>query len=94
VTAIEVIHDPRTDWCACEPYGMNRCGYRLLADAVIEKLNPPDGEEAEAAICISAIDGIAAFVASLPCTCEPGHDGEPCGRCAALGQWHKEGVSR
>lgn len=89
-----VTHDPKTDWCACEPLGMNRCDYRLLADDVIEMLNPPDGDEAEVGICISAIAGIAAYVASLPCTCSPGYDDEPCGRCEALGQRHGEPVGR
>jgi hypothetical protein len=73
---------------------MNRCGYRLLADAVIEQLNPPDGDEAEVGICITAIEGIAAYVASLPCTCKPGPEDGPCGRCNALGQWCEQGVSR
>ena len=73
----DVIHDPKTDWCACEPNSMNRCDYRLLADTVIEKLNPSDGDEAEVAICVDAIERIAAYVASLPCICtltgeEPG----------------------
>jgi hypothetical protein len=30
----------------------------------------------------------AAYVASLPCTCQPGYDHDPCGRCDAIGQWH------
>jgi hypothetical protein len=85
---MSVIHDPTTDWCACEPNGMNRCDYRLLADAVIEHLNPPDGDEAEVSICVTAVENIAAYVGSLPCACAPGYDDEPCGRCTALGQWH------
>ncbi len=84
----DVIHDPATDWCACEPNGTDRCGYRMLADAVIEYLNPPDGDDAEVAICISAVETIASYVASLPCACTPGYDGEPCRRCAALGMRH------
>lgn len=91
----DIIHDPRTDWCACEPYGEDRCGYRMLADAVIEKLNPPDVDAGEVGICISAIADIAAYVARLPCLCIPGDDDAgPCGRCAVLGQWHMQGVSR
>jgi hypothetical protein len=86
----DVIHDPETDWCACEPNGANRCDYRMLADTVIEKLNPRDGDEAEVALCIAAVERIAAYVKSVPCICELSRDGEPCGRCAALGQWHGE----
>lgn len=90
----DVIHDPRTDWCACEPNGMNRCGYRMLADAVIEHLNPPDGDEAEVAICIIAVEQIAAFVQSVPCWCLSGNDVGPCERCEALGQRHGKPVGR
>lgn len=90
----DVIHDPATDWCACPPEGDVRCGYRLLADAVIEHLNPPDGDEAEIGICISAVAAVADYVRSMPCTCAPGCDDEPCGRCAALGQRHGTPVQR
>ena len=90
----DVIHDPETDACACEPLGDVVCDYRLLADAVIEHLNPGDDDAAEVAICIDAIASIAAYVESLPCTCEPGYDNEPCGRCAARGQWHGKPVQR
>jgi hypothetical protein len=90
----DVIHDPATDWCACEPGGNVVCDYRLLADAVIGKLNPPDGDEAEAGICIQAVEFIAAFVGSLPCTCATVDDSEPCGRCTALGQRSGEPVGR
>ena len=84
----EVVHDPATDWCACEPNSMNRCSYRLLADAVVDELNPKDGDEGEESLCIDAIERVAAYVRSLPCTCTPGYDDEPCGRCEAIGQWH------
>jgi hypothetical protein len=76
------------DWCTCEPESADRCEYRILADAVIEHLNPPDDDEAEVAICCTAIEEVAAFVASLPCACVPG--GEPaecCERCRVLGRW-------
>jgi hypothetical protein len=86
----DVIHDPKTDCCACPPGGVYRCDYRLLADAVEEHLNPPDGDEAEVSLCMNAVEQIADFVRSLPCTCAPGYDDEPCGRCRALGQWHAE----
>lgn len=94
----DVIHDPRTDWCACEPYGDDRCDYRLLADTVITLLNPPDGDDAEVAICITAVERIAAFVATLICSCaridadEQVH-GKPCPRCAVLGQRHMQQVT-
>jgi hypothetical protein len=84
----DVIHDPETDWCACEPEGDERCDYRLLADTVIARLNPRDGDEAEVSLLIAAVARIIAYVKSLPCTCKPGPEDGPCGRCAALGQWH------
>jgi hypothetical protein len=64
--------------------------YRLLADAVIARLNPRDGDEAEVSLLIAAVARIAAYVQSLPCTCKPGPYDGPCGRCAALGQWNGE----
>jgi len=88
----DVIHDPATDWCACEPNGDEVCDYRLLADAVIARLNPRDGDEAEVALLIAAVARITAYVKSLPCTCKPGAENGPCGRCAALGQWEGEPV--
>jgi hypothetical protein len=81
-----IVHDPRADWCACTPLADARCDYRMLADAVEGELNPPDGDGAEVDICITAVVRIAEFVRGLPCTCTPGDDGEPCGRCDALGQ--------
>ncbi len=61
----DVIHDPARDWCACEPEGDIRCGYRRLADAVIAKLDPRDGDEAEVALLITAVDRAAARIAGL-----------------------------
>src|SRR6516165_2483996 len=80
-----VIHDPRTDWCACEPGSMSRCDYRMLADVVIEELNPSDGEDAEVSICIDAVRYVAAYVRSLPCQCASGDGEMPCARCQVLG---------
>jgi hypothetical protein len=80
-------HDPDAD-CTCEPLSIDICEYRMLADAVIEHLNAPDGDEAEVSLCITAVQRVAAYVASLPCTCEPGYAHQPCGRCDAIGQWH------
>ena len=65
MSAADVIHDPVTDWCACEPLGDDRCDYRLLADAVVAKLNPRDGDEAEVSLCITAVNRAAASVAEL-----------------------------
>jgi hypothetical protein len=92
----DVIHDPATDWCACPPNGDVVCDYRLLADAVEDELNPADGDESEVSLCIGAVKRIAEFVRSLPCSCTPEGvaDGEPCGRCAALGQAAGELVPR
>ena len=92
----DVIHNPLSDWCACEPGGRDRCGYRLLADAVCDSLNPPDLDEAEVAICIEAVDRITAYVKGLPCDCTPEMvaDGEPCERCAVLGQLDGKPVDR
>lgn len=84
----DIIHDPRTDWCACDPGGMDRCDYRMLADAVIGELNPRDGDEAEVALCIAAVERAAEFIRSQTCACQPGDETGPCDRCAALGQWH------
>src|SRR6266568_3531632 len=61
----DVIHDPVRDWCACEPEGDVRCGYRILADAVIAKLAPRDGDEAEVALLITAVYQAADRVAGL-----------------------------
>jgi hypothetical protein len=83
----DIIHDPKTDWCACEPGGDDRCSYRLLADAVDEHLNPKDADEAEEAIVIGAVERAAAYIRSQPCTCTEQMiaDWEPCPRCEALG---------
>ena len=90
----DVIHDPATDWCACTPGGDVVCDYRLLADAVIEHLNPPDGDEAEVGICMAAIESIAGFVRAQPCICYLMADGEACGRCSVLGQRHGKPAQR
>lgn len=82
----DVIHDPLTDWCACEPNSGSRCGYRLLADAVVEAFNPPDGEDAEVAICVDAINAAAAYVRDQRCSCAFGARFGACPRCRALGE--------
>lgn len=83
----DVIHDPRTDWCACEPGGTDLCAYRMLADTVVEKLNPRDGDEAEVSLCMTAVENAAAFIEAQPCRCDDIGHGESCDRCRALGQW-------
>lgn len=92
----DVVHDPATDWCACEPESDKRCGYRILADKVVEELNPPDGEEAELSICFNAIEDAATFIANQPCTCTVGmvQDHDPCPRCAVLGRLGDVAVQR
>jgi hypothetical protein len=60
--------------------------YRFLADKVIELFNPRDGEEAEESILADHLEMVATFVADKACTCWGRKDGDPCRRCAALGQ--------
>lgn len=86
----DVIHDPRTDWCACEPNGTDRCEYRILADAIDGNFGVQDSDEAEVALLITTIERAATLIRSLPCTCEPGFGDEPCQRCRLMGQWHGE----
>ena len=92
----DVIHDPETDWCACEPEGDRRCGYRILADKIVEEFNPPDGEESELSICFNAIEDAAAYIASQPCTCTLAMlaDWDACPRCRALGRRGDKAVQR
>ena len=80
-------HSPG-DLCACYSGSTDRCEYRLVADLVNDRLNPPDHDYAEAAVVMEAIERIAVFVESLPCTCVADDEGEPCARCAALGRQH------
>jgi hypothetical protein len=89
----DVIHDPDADWCACEPNGARRCDYRMLADKVIERLNPPDGDEAEVALLMLALDVAADYITDQPCFCDREPD-LPCFRCSALGQLKREPVQR
>jgi hypothetical protein len=90
----DVIHDPETDWCACESHGPARCDFRLLADTIIDQLNPPDGDDAEVAICMRAIARVAEFARSQPCTCPRRPAADPCDRCAVLGQYQGQAVDR
>jgi len=89
----DVTHDPQTDWCACEPNAVNRCDYRMLADKVIERFNPPDIDEAEVAILMQALDVAADFITDRECFCDREPD-LPCWRCSALGQRNREPVAR
>jgi hypothetical protein len=92
----DVIHDPQTDWCACEPYGMNRCDYRFLADAVADAFNPPDNDAAEVSIMVDAVARAREYIAGQPCTCTPAmiEDREPCPRCTALGRLDDKPLER
>jgi hypothetical protein len=89
----DVTHDPETDWCACEPNSTARCDYRMLADKVIERFNPPDGDEAEVALLMLALDVAADYVEDRPCACGREPD-LPCFRCSALGRRNNEPVQR
>ncbi len=60
----DVAHYPNED-CTCESNSDERCEYRMLADAVIAKLDPHDGDEAEVSLCIDAVSNVVARVADL-----------------------------
>ena len=70
---------------------VDQAGYGMLRDA-IERLNPRDDDVAEVALLIAAINRVAEFAESLPCTCPPNAGPlsdwgvNPCARCAALGR--------
>lgn len=81
-------HDPAVN-CDCEPGDLMRkgvCEYRMLGDAVGDALNPPDGDEAEVAILIDAVNAAAEYIASAPCLCALEARYGVCPRCRALGQ--------
>lgn len=67
----DVVHDPDTDWCACEPHSLRRCEYRMLADAVSDAFNPPDGDEGEVSLLITAVENARAMLAAFTCYCTP-----------------------
>jgi hypothetical protein len=95
MTMPEVIHDPATDWCACEPNSDDRCGYRLLADEVIELFNPRDDDAAEVGICIDALGAAAEYIAAQPCTCPSDPDWwGACQRCQVLGRKADKPIER
>lgn len=63
--------------------------YQLLVEHIIDKLNPRDGDEAEVALCMEAIDKVVAFVEPHRCVCalDAPETGEHiCPRCDALGR--------
>jgi hypothetical protein len=66
----------------------------MLADAVGEAFNPPDGDEGEVSLLITAVENARAMLAAFTCYCTPGDDDPPCMRCSALGQWHGKPVQR
>ena len=58
-------------------------GHRMLADTVIGKRNPRDGDVAEVSLLISAVERDPASIDRRPCEC-PELSGETCGRSRAL----------
>jgi len=54
-------HNP-DNLCNCEPGSIDACEYRMLGDAVVEHLGPRDGDEAEVALCITAVERVAAQI--------------------------------
>jgi hypothetical protein len=63
--------------------------YRIVADSVITRFNPPDSDGAESAIVEQAITLAAEYIETQSCACPPGvatYDEDPCLRCAALGR--------
>lgn len=59
--------------------------YRYLADAVIERFNPMDTDDAEEWICAQAIHRAADLIEKIPCRCNP-DEMVYCQRCAVLGR--------
>lgn len=63
--------------------------YQELGDEIRDRFNPADGDEAYVALLIKAVQRAAAFIESIPCSCDADAlDGsvDPCNRCAALGR--------
>jgi hypothetical protein len=92
------MHDP-AETCDCHPDDLMHlgiCEYRMLADTVGAAFNPPDGDEAEVAILITAVERAQAYIVSQPCACTPAmvENWEPCARCAALGRLNDEALQR
>lgn len=88
-------HSP-DESCTCGYRGEKRCGYRYVADTIIDELNPPDDDAAESWVVAQAVIRVAAYVASLPCACTPEDvaDLEPCPRCAAIGRLGDKPIQR
>ena len=91
-------HDPDED-CSCHPgdiMGEGICEYRMLADKVGDLFNPPDGDEAEVSILITACEQAQAYINSRPCACTPEMvaDWDPCPRCRVLGRIDDKPVER
>lgn len=73
--------------------------YEAIRDAVIDALNPRDGDDGEVFIMVEAIKGAAAFIESVPCTCppdagDPEWESDPCARCQALGRARDQVIDR
>jgi hypothetical protein len=91
-------HDPDEN-CTCHPDDLMHegiCEYRMLADKVGAALNPPDGDEAEVSLLMTAVEQAQEYIAAQPCTCtlEMVADWDACPRCRALGRRDDKPVQR
>jgi hypothetical protein len=73
--------------------------YEYIRDAVIEHLNPRDGDDGEAFLMVEAIKYAAETLVAIPCSCppdagEPEWESSPCARCQALGRARDVRVDR
>ena len=73
--------------------------YEHIRDAVIEHLNPRDGDDGEAFLMVEAIKYAAETLVAIPCSCpsdagEPEWESLPCARCQALGRARNVRVDR
>lgn len=64
-----------------------------LDTAIEVAFNPRDDDIDQASIMVNAVLDAAAFIASLPCTCDV-PDGDPCDRCSVLGRFGDVELSR
>jgi len=72
--------------------------YRLLADHIIDQINPPDGDGSEESILMDAVEGLVAYVRDQPCLCgrlpDEESSEESCDRCRALGLYRNVQLER
>lgn len=80
-------------------YTDDESDYRLLADHVIGRTNPPDDDVAEVSIVMDAVTRLVNVVRTLPCSCPAPEMGDnfgfrdACQRCRALGRFADREVS-